>query len=266
MVKRLTVFLMTLLLPAVALGQAEDPVTKAQAIMDEMEARGDGFQGSSSDGRMLLIDASGQSSERRFTSKVLEGVGEEGARGLLIFSYPKDIDKTALLTISNQDGEDDQWFYLPALKRVKRISSSGQTGAFVGSEFTFEDLRTADKDDYHQVWLQDLPCPTMPELLCSLIERQPLNKESGYSKIHVYIDLTEYRIVQSNYFDRSGRHFKTLTASDFVLYKERFWRANRVVMVNLVNGKSTEMLWEGHDFETPLSAEDFTTRALERLQ
>ena len=36
--------------------------------------------------------------------------------------------------------DDDQWLYLPALGKTKRIASSDQSGAFMGSDFNYSDL------------------------------------------------------------------------------------------------------------------------------
>jgi hypothetical protein len=244
---------------------AETPEEKGLRIAQAAESRGEGYQWSTASGRMILRSASGSSSERQFVTKAIEaGDGED--RGMLIFTYPPDIAKTALLTIGNKDADDDQWLYLPALKRVKRISAGGKTGSFVGSEFSFEDLSAPTIEDYTHTWLGEAPCPGQETLVCDIMERRPLDEDSGYTRIVSWQDQVEYRSHYTEFYDRKNALLKVLQTYDYALYKERFWRASRLVMTNVVSGKSTEMLWESFDFDTPMALEDFTTRALERLQ
>jgi len=257
-----------------ASGEAE--AAPAEPLPDTPEAKGrhfaeqaweanSGFQWSSATGLMVLIDSRGNRSEREFESRVVEDL-EAGDLGTLVFLAPPDIAKSALLTIGQKEGDDHQWIYLPALKRVKRISASGKTGAFMGSELTYEDLGSPQLEDYSYLLLAEEPCPTDPALACTVLERKPLDRESGYSRIVSWYDTTTFRIVKSDFYDRKGTLLKTMTADRFELYKERFWRARRLVMQNHVTGKGTEMLWSNFDFDTELKSEDFTTRALERLQ
>ena len=244
---------------------AETPEQKGLRLAQEADARGDGYQWSTATGRMILRSAGGSSSERQFTTQAVEGEDDEG-RGMLIFTYPPDIAKTALLTIANKGADDDQWLYLPALKRVKRISAGGKTGSFVGSEFSFEDLSAPSVEDFVHVWLGEAPCPGQEALTCNVVERRPLDEDSGYARILVWQDKDEYRSHYTEFYDRRNALLKVLVSSEYQLYKGRFWRASRLVMTNVVNGRSTEMIWESFDFDTPMAVDDFTTRALERLQ
>ena len=104
-----------------------------------------------------------------------------GDLGIIVFSKPRDIRGTALLTHANvEPSDDDQWLYLPAVKRVKRISSSNRTGKFVSSEFSYEDLGSQEVEDYTYKWLRDEPCPTDASLTCHVTESYPKNPKSGY--------------------------------------------------------------------------------------
>lgn len=249
---------------------AETAEEKGRRLAEEAEASAEGFKWSTTTGRMILSDGRGNTNERTFESRILEDTDpsdDEGDRGILVFIDPPDVRNTALLTIGQLDGGDDhQWLYLPALKRVKRISSTGKSGSFVGSEFSFEDFGAPDIDDYSYRWLDEQPCPSAPELVCNVIERQPTDSESGYSKIVSWQEAETYRTFQSDFYDRKGTLLKTLKIDEHALYKDRYWRALDMTMTNHVNGKSTQMLWSSYDFDTPLYESDFTVRALERLQ
>ncbi|MCK4739413.1 MAG: outer membrane lipoprotein-sorting protein, partial [Deltaproteobacteria bacterium] len=108
------------------------------AIAKEREKRAKGFVDFTGDMEMILKNRHGEISTRQMRTKTLEVKGD-GDKALSIFDTPRDVKGTAFLTFSHKSGDDDQWLYLPALKRVKRISSSNKSGSFMGSEFAYED-------------------------------------------------------------------------------------------------------------------------------
>ena len=78
----------------------------------------------------------------------------------LFLIVPKDVKGTATLTFTHKVGPDDQWLYLPALKRVKRITSENRSGSFVGSEFAYEDLGSQELEKYSKrKYIKEEPCP-----------------------------------------------------------------------------------------------------------
>ena len=214
---------------------------------------------------MTLRNRQGDESVRYFRGQNLE-VDGDGDKSISIFDRPADIKGTAVLTHTHKTGPDDQWLFLPALKRVKRISSANKSGSFVGSEFSYEDMRAPVLEDYSYLWLRDESCPNAPEIQCWVVERMPKDPDSGYRRIVTWIGMEEYRVWQTEFFDRKGAHLKTLSLSDYAEYKDRFWRARRMEMVNHQNGKSTDLVWSAFDFGVPLNDSDFTTRALERVR
>ena len=88
---------------------------------------------------MTLKNRAGKTSRRIIRIKTLESKGD-GDKSLSLFDEPADVKGTSMLTYSHGLKPDDQWLYLPALKRVKRINSRNKSGPFMGSEFAFEDL------------------------------------------------------------------------------------------------------------------------------
>ena len=105
-----------------------------------------GFKDSKSDMIMTLINANGQKRTRKMSMIILEKDG--GDKSLMTFVSPKDVKGTKFLSYSHINKDDDQWLYLPALKRVKRIASKNKSGSFMGSEFSYEDLSSFDADKY----------------------------------------------------------------------------------------------------------------------
>ncbi len=118
----------------------QTPEERGRAIAEEADRQDLGWHDNMANMRMLLRNRHGQTSTRELRRHALEitavGLGD---RSLIIFETPRDIKGTALLSHTKILDADDQWLYLPALKRVKRISSKNKSGPFVGSEFA---LRT----------------------------------------------------------------------------------------------------------------------------
>lgn len=252
------------LLTLSGLAQAQTPEEKGLEIAREADRRGEGFGDFQAAMRMLLVDKRGNSSERELRVMTLEGK-EEGAgdRSLTIFDTPRDVSGTALLTWSYKQKDDDQWLYLPALRRVKTIASKNQSGSFMGSEFAFEDMRAQEVEKYTYKYLRDEACG---EQTCFVFERYPTDKYSGYTRQVVYMDQAEYRVQKIEFYDRKKSHLKTLTMSGYQQYKDQFWRPDSMVMVNHQTGKSTELTWSDYRFDTGLSESDFDQNALKRMR
>src|SRR3546814_6855851 len=105
---------------------------------------------------MVLANKEGETSTRELRIQTLEvPAREEGDKSLIIFDHPRDIEGTAFLSFTKILEPDDQWLYLPALKRVKRISSANKSGPFVGSEFAYKDMLSQEVDKYDYLWLRD---------------------------------------------------------------------------------------------------------------
>ena len=118
---------------------AETPEEHGLRIAQEADAYDTGFVDFTADMVMTLRNRKGQESVRQIRSRNLE-VSGDGDKAMSIFDQPADVKGTAMLTFSHGLEPDDQWLYLPALKRVKRISSRNKSGPFMGSEFAFDDL------------------------------------------------------------------------------------------------------------------------------
>ena len=251
------------LMSAPAMASAE----KGLAIAQEQDKRDLGWGDFSVVGRMVLKNKAGKESVREFKTMTFEESDPAlGDKSVIIFTRPRDVRGTSLLTHSNIEPEDDnQWLFLPALKRVKRISSSNRTGKFVSSEFSYEDLGSEEVDDNTYVWLEDLPCPGAESLTCAKVEITPKNKKSGYSKRIAFIDLDEYRNYQVDYFNRRGDLEKTLTFSDYRQYLGQYWRAHAMDMKNIQTGKSTTLEWDEYAFQSGLSVETFEPKSLPKL-
>ncbi len=232
---------------------AESSQEKGLALAKAADTYDKGFKDISADLEMTLRNRKGDESIRNIRSLVLE-VDGDGDKSMSIFDDPADVKGTVSLTFSHGLKPDDQWLYLPALKRVKRISSKNKSGPFMGSEFAFEDISSQEVEKYTYNYLRQEPCE---QWTCDVLERIPAYKYSGYTKQNVWIEHDNYRVRKVEFYDRKKALLKTLTYSDYKQYKEHYWRASRMEMVNHQTKKSTVLNWKEYRFDTGLSDKDF---------
>jgi hypothetical protein len=239
------------------------PQQAGEALFREMERRESGYQDLVVDLEMVLYDTRGGESHRELKIQQLE-MQETGDRLLVIFDSPKSIRGTALLSYSYKFDPDDQWLFLPAMKRVKKIASKNRSGPFLSSEFAFEDLALQEVEKFSYRLLEQ---GSDAEGDFYLVERTPVDKYSGYSQQIVRLDAPELRIRFIEFSDRRGRALKTLLVDDYALYLDRFWKPGLMVMTNLQTGKITELFWRNYRFGVGLEADrDFSTNALRRIR
>lgn len=241
---------------------AQSPEDKGLAIAVEADRRDTGFNDSTSDLQMILRNKQGQESERQLRSKTLE-VDGDGDKSLTIFDHPADVKGTALLTFSHKTGNDDQWLYLPALKRVKRIASNNKSGPFMGSEFAYEDISSQEVEKYTYKYLRD---EDYEGQAVYVFERYPVDKKSGYTRQVVWMDKEHFRDLKIEYYDRKDSLLKTLTNTGYQQYLDQFWRASEMFMNNHQTGKSTTLTWENYQFGTGLKDRNFDRNSLKRAR
>ncbi len=246
---------------AEAAGQS--PAEKGLAIAVEADRRSLGFGDFQADLEMILKNKQGQESKRRIRIRTLE-VADDGDKSLMIFDTPRDVKGTAFLTFSHKADDDDQWLFLPALKRVKRISSRNKSGSFMGSEFSYEDIASQEVEKYTYKWLRDEKFNGHD---CFVTDSYPVDKKnSGYTRQVAWRDKKEYRLWKVEYYDRKGARLKTLTISGYNKYLDKYWRPDKMRMINHQNGKSTELIWSNYSFQVGLKDKDFNKNSLKRAK
>ena len=254
--------LATMALTAPWTAGAQSPEEKGLEIAREVDTRDMGWEDTQVELTMLLRNQSGDESSREMRIRSLE-VLDDGDKSLVIFDSPRDVAGTKLLTFSHKVEEDDQWIYLPALKRAKRIASRNKSGPFVGSEYSYEDMTPQEVEKFTYRYDRDEVYESMD---CFVVERFPVDKNSGYSRQVVWVDKEEYRIWKIDFYDRKDSHLKTLTNADYKLYLEKHWRPHESEMQNHQTGKSTALRYQGFEFQTGLSDRDFNKNRLQSLR
>ncbi len=242
-----------------------DPVAKGLLIAQESDARNSGYVDSESDMKMLLTNQHGDTAERTMRQRVLENPDPaDGDKSLIVFDNPRDVKGTVMLTYAHHLDPDDQWLYLPSIKKKKRISSANKSGPFMGSEFAYEDLASSEIQKYSYKFLRDEPCggAEVAERTCHVVARYPLYERSGYTKQVVWIDTVDYQQRKVEFYDRQDAHLKTLKVTEYYLINDRFWRPARFYMVNHKTGKHTELVWTSIKLGVGLNDADFNKSRL----
>ncbi|WJW75115.1 outer membrane lipoprotein-sorting protein [Thiohalobacter sp. IOR34] len=255
--------ILILLLPLCLLSTAlaaETAEEKGLAIAEEMDRRDTGWGDQTARMEMILRNRRGDESRRQIRVRTLE-VENDGDKSLTIFDHPRDVKGTAFLSYTHALKPDEQWLYLPALKRVKRIASRNKSGPFMGSEFAYEDMTSQEVPKYSYRFLREEEVGGRKTLV---IERYPQYEYSGYTRQVVWIDSGMYRPVKVEFYDRKDSLLKTLTLSGYHRYLDRYWRPDEMHMINHQTGKQTTLRWSDYRFRTGLTSRDFDKNSLKR--
>lgn len=213
---------------------------------------------------LRLVDKNGAVKRRRIVRYTL--TGPDGlAKVLIRFVAPRDLENTGLLTWEAKDGQDDQWLYLPATKKTKRIASGGKKNRFMGTDFAFEDLRS-ENPAVHRYAL--LGSETLDGQPCHVIEAVPATDrqaaDSGYSKRKLWVRQDNHYVVKREYYDRKGRLEKIQWDRKLVQVKGALWRADEVEMRDVEAGSRTLILVESRALDRGMKDSFFTEAELAR--
>jgi outer membrane lipoprotein-sorting protein len=247
-------------LPAVA----DDP--KARAIMEKVDARDDGDR-QAADMQMILIDKNGNQRKRSIRS-FSRDMGEDSYR-LMFFIEPADVRDTGFLTYDydDPDRDDDQWLYLPALRKTKRIASSDKSGSFMGSDLSYADMTSRDLDDYDFTLKKEMDVKGHPVWLIESIPRnKKVIKETGYTKSLLFVRQDNYYVVRGIHWVKDGGYLKyidtrTLEQIDGV------WVGTEMHITKKkgkIMAHKTELYWRNVRFNQDLADDLFTIRRLEK--
>ena len=239
---------------------AQTPEERGLSIAVETDARDAGFENWVVSAKMILRDKQGGEAVRTFRMMTLEQK-DDGDRTLVVFDKPADLAGTAVLTYAHALVPDDQWLYLPEVRRVKRISAQNKAALFMGSELAYEDLSSFEVKKYRYKYLRDEAIDGQD---CFVVENTPAYADSAYSKQIQWVDKKLYQPRRLDYFDRQGRLLKTMTFTGYQQYVGKHWRASEQLMQNHQSGKATQLVWGPYKFKTTLHDSEFTPEALTR--
>jgi len=211
--------------------------------------------------RMLLVKPDGEETSRRFQTLVLNDGGL--IKTVTVFLEPASVENTRFLTIENESRQDDQWIYLPALRKVKRIASSEQSGSFMGSDFSYSDMSFANaalEEGRHTLLREE----SLNGLACYVVESIPLEQTaSEYGKEITWVDKSTWLTPRVEFYGKDGTvTMKVLTAGNFEQVQGR-GVARSMTMPTVESGHKTILEIRQVKYDIPIDPGYFTTTFLE---
>ena len=258
-------FSLQLLLASGALAGEAGGLT-GREIAQQLNARDDGETLSQSVA-MELIDRRGKVRQRRIRS-FRKYYGED-KRMVIFFEAPKNIKGTAFLTYdyAGTSREDDQWLYLPALHKVRRISASDRGDYFLGTDFTFEDVKKAGKVEIDDYTFDRAGEEVVDGRRCHVVDAVPVSEkvagELGYGRVRLWVDAQIWMARKTEMWDVRGHSLKTVVTKE-IREVQGIWTAHRVEATHHKTGHRSLFTVTEVDYQNPISDDVFTELALRR--
>ena len=216
---------------------------------------------SAMDIKMTLIDRDGETSTRRIQTLILNE--NDLTKIITLFMEPASVKNTRFLTIENSGRADDQWIYLPALRKVKRIAAGDKDGSFMGSDFSYSDMGTTGSsvDDSTQTVLRE---EKYNGRNCFVVESIPnAGTDNNYGKYITWVDKLSWLTLKVEFYSKDGRvHIKELN-SENITQENGHWFAKKITMETLESGHKTLLDIRQIKYDIPLNPGYFTTIFLE---
>ena len=179
-------------------------------IMQKVNDRDDGDR-SISEMEMILIDKNGKQRVRKIKTYGREQ-GQQ-TQSLMFFLTPADVKNTGFLTYDYDESgkDDDQWLYLPALRKTKRIASGDKSGSFMGTDLNYSDMTSPDIDLYKYTLMKETKVRGQKVWQIKSVPKTKAEAEkSGYSKSVIWIRQDNYmmtRAVRWVYNKKRNKYF-----------------------------------------------------------
>jgi len=250
-----------LFLPFARAETAREMLDQAKAVNDAREPK-DVTQRFT----MKLVDSRGGERVRELVAYAKE-FPDDQTRAITFFQSPPEVKGVGFLSWSHADRDDDQWLYLPELKRVRQITANTRRQSFQGSDFSYEDLELFDdirdwtEEDAASTIVRDEAVDGVP---CTVIELVPKGKDIEYGKFIVWLDRKDstFRKVEF-YHKKDGKLLKVLTLAEFRTVGQ-IPTPHRLEMVNAKKGTKTQMDFAEVSYNQGLADDVFTQRTLEQ--
>lgn len=214
--------------------------------------------------QMTLVNKNGETKQRKIVRYTAMGA-DDLSKTLVRFLAPRDVENTALLTWEAKDGDDNQWLYLPATRKAKRIASSGKKNRFMGTGLAFEDLRPEPLGLHHYTLLGS---ESVDGHDCWVIEATPATErqasESGYRRRKLWIRQDNYWAVKREYYDKRDKLEKVQTERKLKQIKGTVWRADEFELHDMQSGTRTIVIIERRLHDQGLKDGFFTEIELTR--
>ncbi|MBC8526709.1 MAG: outer membrane lipoprotein-sorting protein [Candidatus Cloacimonetes bacterium] len=253
------IIMINLLLLIISLGWSQSKELTGRDIAIMVHDRPDGNDRKSIT-KMTLINKRGKTRERTVLS-ISKDYGKD-SKSIIFFQSPADVKGTGFLQYEYDDPakEDDRWLYLPALKKVRRISGSSKSDYFMGTDFTYDDMggRSVDEDD-HKLLREEI----IDSVKCWVLESIPKEKDYIYSKTIKWIRQDALIPVKVEFYDRQTNLLKVLKITD-IRKQDGFWTSFKMEMNNIQEKHKTILEIEEMHYDIGLKDNLFRVTTLER--
>jgi hypothetical protein len=243
----------------------------AREIMQKVDDRDDG-DNRISEMQMVLIDKNGDTRTRKiktFAKDLITDKGEEDRRTIMFFLEPADVKDTGFLTydFDAYEKDDDQWLFLPALKKTKRIASTDKSGSFMGSDFNYSDMTRKNLDAYdYKILKEDDVRGSKTWVIEALPKTQEEIDQSGYKKSVVFVRQDNFVVVRAVHWTDIGDKLKYLDVTGLELI-DGVWTTTAMTMTtkkNKLTEHKTELTFYNILYNQELDDAMFNLRRLEK--
>ncbi|MDE0884716.1 MAG: outer membrane lipoprotein-sorting protein [Myxococcota bacterium] len=249
----------------VSVAQTEPGSTTGRQIMEWVHDRDDGDYGIS-DLEMVLIDKRGNERIRSMRSFARDQGDDD--LSLIFFLSPADVKNTGFLNhdYDDADHDDDQWLYLPALKKTKRIAGGDKSGSFMGSDFSYADMSSPPLDRYTYTLMKETEVDGIPVWQVEAVPNAKQSKQTGYTKSIHFVRKDNYVVIRSVSWLKKGKRLKYMTV-DKLEQIDGIWVPTQITMSTRKGKKTlhkTRLQVSNVMFNQPLADDTFTVRRLEK--
>lgn len=260
-------FTSALLLLSLTTTAIAEKTSDAADIMLQVDQRDTG-RTQIADSTLILIDKKDRQRTRNLMMYSLET--DDVEKSLIYFSSPSDVKGTAYMSFdwSDPTKEDDSWLYLPALQKIKRVASSEESGAFMGSDFSYADINGTDYDDYSYEMINESAPVDGHD--CWVIRSTPKNQhvvdKTGYTGSTSWVRKDLYMVIQGKIDVERGKRTKYFSATEIEKINN-IWTAKKLQMITTRNGKKEHAsVFQFGDvvYNQQVDENLFTTQAMQR--
>ena len=213
----------------------------------------------SSRSRMVITARNGSTTERVIDQYSKDG--PNGSRTVIVFQRPANVAGTRFLTMDNTSGGEDRWIFLPSLGRIRRIAASESSGSFMGTDFSYDDMSTMNRDialDTHTILREE----EFNGVICYVIQSTPRDSSFVYSRTITWVGKNNNLIYKSEMYNQQGALFKVMEMSNFQNIQGRM-TPMQTTLSTVGAGTSTTIFMEIIKYDDPIPDSVFTTAFLE---
>ena len=213
---------------------------------------------------ITLIDKNGKNRNRQLMAYTLKD--GEVDKTVLVFKTPRDVAGISYLSYDYPDKKDgssvdsDSWIYIPAMKKVRRVSGSSKDDDFQGTDFTYDDMGDRNLDEDTHKFLRKEKCGGFD---CYVVESVPKDKREIYSKKISWIRKDCFMAVKVEFYDKLGKLHRVLNVQD-IKQVQGFWTRGKMEMQNVQTKHKTIITFSDMKYNLKIGSDMFNVAKMEK--